>query len=114
MLRERAGYMKDLANGCLSDMGSRKGSRGDSGLAATILGQLRRRKVSSLSHMHLSYEMSHEIMQIPQALPNTILMKTAHLRSQPQNEQAKSLYCRGKKKESGKIKKQVKNISQTY
>lgn len=55
-------------------------------VAAAILGQLRGGKVSSLSHTHLSYEMSHEIMQISWALPNTILMKTAHPRSQPQNE----------------------------
>lgn len=86
MLREIGGYVKDLAKGRLGDMGSGKGSRGDSSLAAAILGQLSGEKASSLSHTHLSYETSREIMQIPWALPNTILMKTAHPRSQPQNE----------------------------
>ena len=33
--------MKDLAKGCLGDMGSRKGSRGDSSLAAAILAEKR-------------------------------------------------------------------------
>lgn len=41
MLREIGGYMKDLAKGCLGDMGSRKGSRGDSSLAAAILAEKR-------------------------------------------------------------------------